>query len=398
VLTACGGGGVGGGADAPAALPSLPPVSPPAAAPLSAKALLGEKIFADRNLSGSGRMSCASCHDPAFAHGPPNAAPVQVGGAFETEFGLRAAPSLRYLERNGGFSGTAQTRPEDFRGGLMADGRADSLAAQARLPWFNPREMDNGDAAVLARKLRASAYAAEFQAAFGSPAADDESWVDRAGEALQAFQREDRRFHPYSAKLDRVLAGQERLSAAESRGLLVFRDPQLGNCASCHPADVSGNLGPVFSTFGYAALGVPRNPAIPRNGDAGYFDLGLCQSTRPEVQGRAEACGFFRIPGLRNVAERPVFFHNGQFNSLEQVLRFYNTRDSRPELWYPVLGGEPQRFNDLPAAQHLNINRQAPFASQPLMSEADLADVICFLRTLSDGHVPNSAPRSECQR
>ena len=343
-------------------------------------------------------MSCATCHDPAFAHGPPNAAPVQVGGAFETEFGLRAAPSLRYLERIGSFSGTLQSKPEDMRGGLMADGRADSLAAQALLPWFNSREMDNGNASILARKLRTAAYAGDFARVFAIPAADDNTWVTQASEALQAFQLEDSRFHPYNAKVDRVLAGQEQLSAAEFRGLRVFNDPLRGNCASCHPADVSGNLAPVFTTFGYAAIGVPRNAAIPRNLDSGYVDLGLCESTQAAVKGRADACGFFRIPSLRNVAERPVFFHNGQFNSLEQVLRFYNTRDSEPALWYPSVAGQVQRFDDLPERYRPNLNTLAPFGPKALMSDADLADLLCFLRTLSDGHVPNAPPRGECLR
>ena len=68
----------------------------------------------------------------------------------------------------------------------------------------------------------------------------------------------------------------------------------------------------------------------------------------------------FKTPTLRNVAIRKVFFHNGQMKSLRDVLRFYNTRDTNPELWYPVVDGVVQKFDDLPAPYRGNIDVQAP--------------------------------------
>src|SRR5947208_254519 len=59
---------------------------------------LGRLLFTDRSLSASGRMACASCHDPKLAYGPPNPRPVQPGGAKLELAGIRAAPSLRYLQ------------------------------------------------------------------------------------------------------------------------------------------------------------------------------------------------------------------------------------------------------------------------------------------------------------
>ena len=52
----------------------------PPSAPLSAMALVGQKIFFDASLFGSGKLACASCHDPARAYGPPGAAPAMLGG------------------------------------------------------------------------------------------------------------------------------------------------------------------------------------------------------------------------------------------------------------------------------------------------------------------------------
>jgi len=72
--------------------------------PLSFMARLGRDIFFDASLSSSGKVSCASCHSPDHAYGPPNDGPVMLGGPDLTLPGARAVPSLTYLERQLGFS------------------------------------------------------------------------------------------------------------------------------------------------------------------------------------------------------------------------------------------------------------------------------------------------------
>ena len=76
----------------------------PPAEPLSTMARLGERMFFDASLSASGRMSCASCHDPAHHYGPPNAAPVMLGGPELDLPGVRPVPTLTYLEGHPPFS------------------------------------------------------------------------------------------------------------------------------------------------------------------------------------------------------------------------------------------------------------------------------------------------------
>lgn len=380
LLAAC--GGDGGAPVAPAA---------PALGPLAA---LGAQIFVDRNLSGSGRMSCATCHDPLFHHGPPNALPVQVGGQFETEFGLRAAPSIRYLERVPAFASPP------WRGGLGADGRADTLAAQAHQPLFDPREMDNGSAEALARRLRGAAYAPQLVALAGD-GADAAALVELAQRALQALQLEDPRFHPYDSKFDQVQAGREQFSAAERRGRQAYRDPARGNCAACHPDTDPQGRPPLFTDFGYAALGVPRQRAIPASADPSYFDLGLCGPLRRDLAATAAACGYFRTPGLRNVGVKPRFFHNGAVDALALAIDFHNTRDTDPARWYPVVDGRVEAFDDLPARDRANVTRVAPMdgraaGSAPALSARDLADITCFLHTLTDGHVAGTPPAAGC--
>jgi cytochrome c peroxidase len=365
-----------------------------AAANLSLLAQLGELAYHDRLLSSSGRMSCATCHDPAFFHGPPNADPVQVGGTLMTEFGMRAAPSLRYLERQPGFD------VHKLSGGLMADGRADTLEAQVRMPWFSVVEFELGDVQELARRLRLAVWAPQFFAHFGE-SADSERIASQLAAAIAAFIREDPRFHPYDSKFDQVAAGRAVFSAAERRGRAVFRDPARGNCAGCHPDVSADGLPPLFTDLRYAAQGVPRNTRIPANADPGYFDLGLCGPQREDLAQRAGLCGMFRTPSLRNTAARPSFFHNGVFHSLAEVVDFYNTRDTDPARWFPRQDGVAQVFNDLPPALRPNVAQAAPFGKharnrQP-MNSRETADLVCFLETLTDGHVPDTPPRKDCR-
>src|SRR5271169_455206 len=71
---------------------------------LSAVAQLGRKMFFDPSLSSSGQQSCASCHSPTAGYGPPNDLAVQLGGPDLKRSGIRAVPSLRYLEHTPNFS------------------------------------------------------------------------------------------------------------------------------------------------------------------------------------------------------------------------------------------------------------------------------------------------------
>jgi cytochrome c peroxidase len=100
-------------------------------------------------------------------------------------------------------------------------------------------------------------------------------------------------------------------------------------------------------------------------------------------------CGYFKTPGLRNAARRRTFFHNGRFTTLRDVLHFYVERDTNPERWYPTVGGKLQRFNDLPARYRGNVNiSDAPLNRErgdaPALNEAEIAQVIAFLQTLTD--------------
>jgi len=379
LLAACGGGGT-----------ATPAAAPPSAA-LSAAAALGEKIFRDASLSASGRQSCASCHDPAFGHSPPNALAAQFGGPNLDLQGTRKAPGIRYLAANGPFFFAADGAPT---GGFFWDGRARNFAEQATEPFINPFEMANADKAAVVAKIAAASYAADFRTLYGNDVfADVDGAYLRISLAVQQYEREDVDFNAYSSKYDAFLRGAASLSAAETRGLALYNSPTKGNCAGCHPsARGADGSAPLFTDFTYDNLGVPRNPELTRNADPAYFDLGLCQ--RADFANRGDLCGAFKVPTLRNVALRQAYFHNGRFKTLKDALGFYVQRDTNPAKWYPLDGsGTVVKFDDLPPEYRVNVNTtEVPYNRRlggvPALSDAEIDDVITFLKTLNDGYAP----------
>lgn len=356
---------------------------------LSAAAALGKSIFADAGLSGSGRVACSSCHDPARAHGAAFETAGAPGGASLDRVGGRKAPSIRYLRFAPAFSVDAGGAAV---GGLFWDGRAATLEEQAAGPFLNPDEMANDSVEALVARLRAAPYAARFEAVFGSGVwSDPQVAFARMRSALAAYQREDPDFAPFSSKYDAFLAGRATLAAAELRGLALFASPSKGNCAACHPSQRGADgRPPLFTDFSYDALGVPRNGELPRNADPAAFDLGLCASPRGAALGDA-ACGRFRVPSLRNVALARRLFHNGRFASLKEAVSFYATRDADPARWYPAgADGRAVAYDDLPAALRGNVNRsEVPYGRLvPTLSESEIDDIVAFLGTLTDGWTP----------
>ena len=375
---------------------------------LSPLAQLGQQMFFDKALSGSGKLACASCHDPAHAYAAPNGFAVQAGGAHMTRAGTRAVPSLRYKEATPPYADMLDN-PDGIStpgpgGGLTQDGRAATLAEQARIPLLSPLEMANRSPAAVVAKMRRSAYAGAFRQVFGEHAFDSsDAAFDAAMKALQAFQLEDDSFHPYSSRYD-LYAGNKiggTMTPAEQRGFAVYNDPDRGNCFACHynGAGLNGSVA-LFTDFTYAAIGVPRNPEIPANKARGYVDLGLCG--RPDHAGPANAqyCGEFKTPTLRNVATRQVFFHNGRMKSLAEAIRFYNTRDTDPARWYPVVDGKLRKYDDLPRRYRGNIDTQKPLdgrapGSAPPMTEQEMADLEAFLEMLTDKDVVALLPHGK---
>ena len=142
----------------------------------------------------------------------------------------------------------------------------------------------------------------------------------------------------------------------------------------------------MFTDFGYAALGVPRNQAIPANADPAYFDLGLCGPERRDLTARG------RI--LRDVQSADTAKCGVEAKLLPQWIFPHAARCGgvlRGPRYEPgkVLSGRRRRgcaeiTIDLPAASIGNVSQERPFGGQPVLTGQDVDDLVAFLRT-ADG-------------
>ena len=359
---------------------------------------LGRQLFHDTRLSEPPGTSCASCHDPARAFGPDlrrglrdtEKSPGTALGSRAGQFGQRAAPSLlyaRYVPRRYFYQDDDALVPSFF-GGLMADASSDSLAEQVSAPLLNPREMNNRSAEHLLARLRQNGVAQMLVPRFGERVkSNPKKLLAALGASLQAYLQSDE-LSPFTSKFDRFIRGQGSLDAAELRGLALFKNPDKGNCASCHTVSETASRPErsLFTDFGYEALAVPRNNRLVENRNSRHFDNGLCETAKklkwPEP---GQWCGYVRTPGLRNVAIRQSFMHNGSLASLREVMEFYNTRGTDPVRWF----GRRGVFDDVAPQFHDNVNVNSPPlnrrpGSTVALSDAEMDDLVTFLRTLTD--------------
>jgi cytochrome c peroxidase len=318
--------------------------------PLTAdKVNLGKALFWDEQLSATGNVACATCHMPE-AGGTDPRTPRALHPGPDEEFGtaddvhgtlgviLNRADGHYVWEPTFGLTPQVTPykspsvfmsayEPELFREGragpelrdpmtnVVVIPRGAALEVQALAPLISDVEMNHlggtwpkietrvREATPLALSphvpvnLRAwlgtASYPDLFARAFGTPSVT----AVRIAMALASYQRT---LIPNQAPIDRYLAGETNaLSPQERRGLAVFAE--VGRCTTCH--------------------------APPFFGHAEFFNIGVRpwqeDRGRANVTGRTEDRGAFKVPSLRNVAQRAPFFRPGHMATLNDVIDFY---------------------------------------------------------------------------
>ena len=354
---------------------------------------LGKLIFFDKNLSDPPGQSCGSCHGIEVGFSGPisemNARGATYEGAVQGRFGNRKPPSAAYASFSPGLhieieEEEGESEETLFVGGQFWDGRADDLAEQAKGPFLNPLEQNGPNARYICLQVQDSEYADLFEEVFGPGSINVSDQVDRTyqyiAEAIAAYEASGE-VNPFTSKYDYYLAGRAELTPQEAFGLELFEDEDKGNCAACHPSrPAPDGTPPLFTDFTYDNLGIPRNPEnrfykMPAEfNPAGenWVDLGL-----GAIVGMAGEIGKVKVPTLRNVDMRPdsdfvkAYGHNGFFKSLEDIVRFYNTRDT--EDWPPP---------EVP----VNVNTEE-LGDLGLTAEEEAA-IVAFMKTLTDGYIP----------
>lgn len=325
---------------------------------LSLMEKLGKKIFFDKNLSNPAGQSCASCHGLNSGFSDPQHL-MFSRGANKTMFGFRNAPTLTYMK----FSPAMYFDLVDstFIGGFFWDGRVNSLEDQVLDPMLNPIEMNNSSITEIINKIKKAEYANMFKDIYGDSFFDDSLQAIRFIASAVAAYEKSNQVNPFTSKYDYYLRGQAVLSAQELRGLNLFNDTAKAKCVNCHPSGTDNIFGQaLFTDFSYDNIGVPFN----KSSIAHFPDLGL-----GTVLKDVNHNGKFKVPTLRNVELTAPYFHNGYFNTLEEVVRFYSDRDS--------IGLYPKPE----VSENVNIDE----LGQLRLTEQEVQDLVAFLKTLTDG-------------
>jgi cytochrome c peroxidase len=319
---------------------------------LTAVELLGKKIFFDKTLSNPEGQSCASCHSPMKGFSDPKGS-LFSEGAVKGLFGTRNAPAISYNT----FSPPVfyDNDDETYVGGFFWDGRANTLEQQASKPLFNHVEMNNRYPSDLLSKIAASDYADLFTAIYGEDALSDSTVAFNFLLQSVAEYERSRQVNPFSSKYDRYLRGELRLSDLELKGLQLYNEKAL--CNNCHPSAVAPGFKEVlFTDFTYDNIGLPSTN--------GTIDLGL-----GAIVNSAEENGKFKVPSLRNVAVTAPYFHNGFAKNLQDVMEFYNQRDT------------PGKFQPPAVPSTMNTEELGDLK----LTQEEIDAVIAFLNTLTDG-------------
>ena len=240
---------------------------------------LGKILFFDTRLSNSGKISCATCHQPELSWTDGKEKSIGHEGAMNK----RNSPSLQNVW---------------FFQKLFWDGRAKDLQDQAFAPINSESEM-HSDMPDVMRKIRSvKEYSNLFKKAFGDDAIDP----DRMTEAIASFEKT---IVSRKSRFDDFLEGNKKaLTNSELRGLNLFRTK--ARCMNCH----NGSL---FSDNQFHNTGLTH-------GDDGYY----------KVTHKDEDKGKFKTPSLRDVVKTGPWMHDGSFTDLSQVISRYNIAKAPP--------------------------------------------------------------------
>ena len=248
--------------------------------------LLGERLFFDPILSANGMKSCASCHNPQLAFTDGYRKSIGVEG----DVLRRNASTLVNLSTYNFFT--------------YGDTSLTTLEAQIHLPLFsnNPKEMgaSGNEKQILERIKINPQYTSLFYKTFKVKKNDIR--FDVIIKALAAFCRS---IESYNTPFDTFENGDSTaLSLSAQRGMNLFYSPKT-KCGRCHGGN---NLNATDEFFN---IGLDLDDAL--SSDKGLFE---------KTQNKADL-GAFRVPSLRNIAVTAPYMHDGRFETLEQVMRFY---------------------------------------------------------------------------
>ncbi len=266
----------------------------PAFTTTDAKARLGEKLFYDVLLSGTGTRSCASCHQPDLSFTDGLARDTDIHDPAKRL--LRNVPTLLNVA---------------LQSNYFYDMRALTLEDQVRDVISNKSEMDGSFDDIMNHVSADQSYQVLFAKAF--PAKTEEGIS--ANEVTNALASYVRGLTKLNSRFDEYMRGdQYALSKEELQGFNLFTGK--AKCATCHFVPLfNGITPPKYVESETEVLGVPGSMSDSTlDPDPGYFGVIGVDSYKYA----------FKVPTVRNISKTTPYMHNGVYETLDQVMEFYN--------------------------------------------------------------------------
>lgn len=297
---------------------------------------LGKQIFYDPQISESGKMSCATCHLPenAFTDRKPKSSSNAEGKTV-----LRNAPSLYNAV---------------FAKRFFYDLRAFYLEQQAEHVIYSTDEFNTSYESIMGKLKKNPEYRRAFRKAFGNGQISRQDF----SKALSSYVAS---LYSYNSDFDRFMRNEKEISGEAKKGFNLFMGK--ANCATCHFAPTfSGLVPPFFNENESEVLGITVRPVSQKPPELDTDRGRIGSPVKKENSWIYE--NSFKTVTVRNSALTKPYFHNGAFNTLEEVMDFYNEG-----------GGE---------GLGLPVKNQTLSPEKLNLSETEIRQIIAFLNSLTD--------------
>lgn len=303
---------------------------------------LGKLLFYDPILSGNNERSCASCHKPTQFFTDTN---------FSTSLQYN---NKNYLERN-----TPTLINAPFNHLIMADGKHIDLQLQTKGVITNKLEMNANQDSVLAKILSCKEYNEILQNLLKYTPTEKSVNFNHVISAITYYYSQ---FSNYNAPFDNAMNKQIEISQNVKDGFNLFMGKAA--CATCHFAPQFNGVKPPYIGSEFEVIGVPKNTEYTSiSTDLGRYLINPANETK----------NAFRTGTIRNAAYTKPYMHNGVFNTLEQVIDFYNT------------GGG--------IGNGLNVDNQTLPSDSLHLSPSEKENLILFIQSLTEEIVFEQAPK-----
>ncbi len=280
---------------------------------------IGKLLFYDPILSGNNKRSCASCHKPT---------------EFFTDTTVRTA--LQFDEKSFLPRNTISLVNSVFNHLVMLDGKHISLQAQARDVITNHVEMACGQEDVVEKVMNVPEYRKALKSFAKYTPEEKKISINHIISAITFYYKD---FSNYYSPFDDAINNDKILSEDAKEGFNIFMSK--AQCATCHFVPQFNGIKPPYISSEFEVLGVPEDTSFSKlSPDKGRYDVNPADETLHA----------FRTGTVRNAEHTKPYMHNGVFNTLEQVIDFYDAGGG--------VGKKLDVANQTLPAEQLNLTRE----------------------------------------